>query len=192
MNLLLVIILILTDAFFYGYCYEHKIKGSKHSIGIFGGKISNSLYNLFNPLIYLLFREYPFRGNTYVPFYRLLVQWPLDILALLYLWYNGSEISFFGYYAGTFQFYGMVLAIYFEFKEYGYYVVLDQLKHVKKEFEVKARDIPRKNIFSFGYTYWLERIYFSGAWLFMPYFSYNKFESSALGGLIILILSNFF
>lgn len=192
MNLVLVIILILTDAFFYGYCYEHRIKGGKHSIGIFGGRISKILYNIFNPLIYFLFKEYPFRGNIYVPFYRLLVQWPLDILVLWLLWFNGTGIVIRDIYIGTFQFYGMLLAIYFMIKEYGYYLVLDQLKLAKKEYVEKARLQPRKNIFSFGYTYWLERIYFSGAWLFMPYFNYKKFKISALIGLIILIISNLF
>lgn len=188
--MLFTILLILTDAFFYGYCYEHRLKGDKNPVGIFNNKFSSSLYEFLNPLVYFLFREYPFRGNIYVPFYRLLIQWPLDLLALWYLWVHGTGIIVWDIYLGTHQFWGMVLAIYFMLKEYGYYAVLDQTE-LLDEAEEKAKIIPRKNIFSAGYTYWLERIYFAGAWLFMPYFKKERFEFSAIIGYIFLSFSNF-
>lgn len=200
MNLLLAIILIFSDSFFYGYCYEYRLareKGNKteNEIGIFKHHIFAFLYNILHPVIKFLFWELPFRANTYVPLYRLLIQWPLDLLALWYLWnpHLGSEtgLTVFGYYAGTWEFWGFLLFIYALGKEFGYYCFMGQIPSLKTTYEEESKKMPRKNIFSFGYTYWLERIYFAGAWLFMPYYTYKKFLWSSVVGLFCLIVSNF-
>lgn len=200
MNVFLSIILAFTDAFFYGYCYEYRIareKGEdpKTEIGIFDNHFFAFLYNSTHLLVKLFFLEFQFRGKTYVPLYRLFIQWPLDGLALWYLWnpHWGAEegLRLFGIYLGTWEFWGFLMFIYAMGKELGYYLFMGQWKLIAKEYEEKSRLHPRTKILKAGYTYWLERLYFAGAWLFIPYYSFKKFYWSVLIGFTLMCISNF-
>jgi small-conductance mechanosensitive channel len=119
-----------------------------------------------NKLLFL-FWELKHKGRTIVPVYRLL-QGLLDAGAI-YLIYT---------YSGIVPLAGFILAWYSMAKEYLYYIFMWQWQ-VMLNFENDDVD-----------TYWLERIYFSGYWLFKSGFTFKRFTVSAAIGLIILIISN--
>lgn len=119
-----------------------------------------------NKLLFL-FWELKYRGRIVAPVYRLL-QGLLDVgaLYLLYTHYGIIPLA------------GFIVAWYCMLKEYLYYIFMWQWQ-VMLNFENDDVD-----------TYWLERIYFSGFWLFRSGFSFKLFTVSAAFGLIILIISN--
>lgn len=114
-----------------------------------------------------LFWELQYKGRIVLPVYRLL-QGLLDAAAL-FLIYT---------YSGLIPLAGFVIAWYSMLKEYLYYVFMWQWQ-VMLNFENDDID-----------TYWLERFYFSGFWLFRNGFKFKLFTASAFIGLIILIISN--
>lgn len=142
MNLIATLILTLSDAFWYGYCYEKR--------GWFKS---------------WLFKEYPFKGETWVPFYRVFIQWHLDGWAI-YLVYH---------YCGIWALILMLLSWFCQIKEGGYYIILGQWKNLKNGDNM----------------YWLNRIYFSQWWFYENNFKVKYFAWSLIVGLAFLITSNF-
>lgn len=141
---ILTIILSLSDAFWYGYCYEKK--------GWFKT---------------WLFWEWAVMGEKWVPFYRLGIQWPLDIIVL---WVVYDYCGFWGVLL-------MVIAWYLMVKEMNYYLVLGQWKVLKRLETTKE------------HVYWLDRLWFSGAWVFIDGFTVKRFVYSYIAGLVMLALS---
>jgi hypothetical protein len=188
LNIYLTIILIISDAFCYGFCYEKK--------GWFKG---------------WLFKEWkpPWSEHTMVPFYRLFFQWPLDILALYLVMYGAMfpppAPLCEGEYIRTI---GMLIAWYLMIKEGGYYLVLGQWQGLVRN-ETYYEFPNWQRIFSNTNTYWLTRWYFAGKFLFIKtqstlmsegllsfYITDYGFRRAAFGwscafGLIIMVISNF-
>lgn len=138
------IMLSLSDAFWYGWVHEIKgwLKGS-------------------------LFLEWPMFGEKWVPFYRLLIQWPLDIAAV-WLVYDAL-----GFWSALL----MVLSWYFMIKEMNYYLILGQLNELKRFEKEKVK------------VYWLDRLYFSGALFFVDGFTVRNFIISYAISWLFLIIS---
>ena len=166
LNVIVTLILILSDSFWYGYVYEIK------------GWLKRSLFKVWKP-----------GKEPYVPFYRLLVQWPLDLIALYLVWLQGWK-----------PFIGMLIAWYLMIKEGGYYVVLGQWGMIDSYSKLIAKQSSIEN----ENTYWLKRFFFAGKWIFPTYkfdmvaftitdygFRRTSFGWSCIFGLIILLLSNF-
>ena len=141
---ILTIILSLSDAFWYGWVNEKK------------GWLKNSL-----------FKGWPMFGETWLPFYRLLVQWPLDISAV---WIVYDALGFWSVLL-------MILSWYFMVKEMNYYLILGEW-NVLKRFEKENVNV-----------YWLDRLYFSGSLFFAAGFTVKNFVISYIIGLGLLILS---
>jgi hypothetical protein len=112
-----------------------------------------------------LFKEFQFKGITIVPFYRLL-QGTLDIIAI-YLTYD---------WFGLWNTLAMLVAWYLMFKEYAYYIFMNQLRYLEI-FEEENLNV-----------YWLKRFYFSGWFLFKDKFTVKKFQLSFILSVIILII----
>lgn len=141
---ILTILLSSSDAFWYGWVHEIK------------GWLKNSL-----------FREWPFNGEKWVPFYRLLIQWPLDIAALWIVYDNcGIWVAVF-----------MLLAWGFMNKEMNYYLILGQWSELQRYEREKVK------------VYWLDsRIYFSGYIFFIDGFTVKRFVwSYALSWLFLAV-----
>lgn len=115
-----------------------------------------------------LFWELQYKGHTVVPVYRIL-QGLLDITAM-YLVYT---------YSGLIPLIGFIVAWYLMLKEYLYYIFMWQWQELLN-YETDVEDV-----------YWLERVYFSGYWLFRNGFKFWRFTVSAVVGLGILIISNY-
>lgn len=173
------------DAYLYGYCYEYRLVflslrnanqglasamfSQSYAPGIFGGRVSDFVFRALRPVIKFLFIEWKPGAEKLVPFYRVLVQWPLDIAGLYFTWK----------YSGLYDLAGTLLALYFMVKEALYYVWLNQFDEVKL-YEEKIR-------LGFMDVWWLKRIYFAGAWEFRP-FTYYKFVVSFLAGVTLYYL----
>lgn len=156
LNIIVTALLILSDASFYGYAYE-----IKHWF-------KSWLFWEWKPGTKLLWLIPNKDDKTYVPYYRLFIQWPLDGLALYLVWGQGFL-----------PFFGMILAWACMVKEGGFYLVLGQWGGLKKD-EAENKDM-----------WWLKRAYFTGSFLFTDRFSVKKFAWSCIIGLAILVISNF-
>jgi hypothetical protein len=161
MNLIFVFISTFLDAYLYGYCYENQIKKENNPAGIFSGKISASLYNLFKPVIKFLFIEWkPFK-ESWVPFYRVLIQWQIDFWGLYFTY----KIT------GIVPFIGSLIAIFLCEKEFGFYKLLGQIDLTK----------------TYTNPYWLKRPYFIFGWV---EYDPILFDKCFKWGFWILIASN--
>jgi hypothetical protein len=165
LNVFLLGALIFIDAFCYGYINEICIKGAvENPSGIFGGKLSRGIYEKFRGF-WLWLMEPEFFYGGYEPIRYRIIQKLLEITFILISYFFGS--------AGEAA--GLLLAHYFLTNEYGYYVLLSQLKFAKKYR---------------GRVSWLTHWYQSGYWMLKEY-NYQTFRLSAIIGLLILIISNF-
>ena len=174
----------------YGYFYEYRIKGHLNPIGIFGyAKLFvQGLYDLFKRQINWLFQEYSIvitKENEGVLVdhhnvfrYRVLIQFVIDVL-FLWLIYNygiGFNVNIWwpvDWLVYHLEFTCTLLGIFFVVKEFGYYIILGQLKLVK---EYK------------GNPYWLHRLYFITGYFS---FTYNRFKISFIIGCIIISIPYF-
>lgn len=155
------------DSYLYGYCFEVMILAAHNPIGIFSGRISYAIFKILQPVLkYFIFLILPFRGEKWVPVYRLLIQWPLDGAAL-----------YFAYKYSIFTFIGMLIAIFLVVKERGFYFELGQGEIIKG---YSDKDPSKEK------PYWLERFYF--VFCYVEY-SPERFDRFAIIGSIILILS---
>ena len=160
---------IFIDAFAYGFGYENKIQKLNEPTGIFKGPISNFFWDNFQWFWEFIFWEWKpktgsFKGETLVPFYRILIQWPLDIIGL-YLAYRC-----FGWLYLTFN----MILIFFTYKEYGYYKLLGQEAQTK----------------TFVNPFWLIRKYFIFGWIGYKAEDFSMlFEIGALFSGVMLLLN---
>jgi hypothetical protein len=140
----LTLVLSASDAFWYGFCHEIK--------RWFGKSI---------------FKEYQMQGETWVPFYRLFIQWPLDIAAVSAVYLTG------GFWATLW----MLGAWYFMNKEMNYYLALGQWKELRR-YEKEGINV-----------YWLDRLYFSGSMFFIGGFTVKGFVTSYIISWVCLAVS---
>lgn len=190
MSITFFILAIFVDALMYGYFYQYQIKGHINPVGIF--KKNNSfwlgLFQKYRTNIKWLFQEYSVvitKENAGVLLdhhnvfrYRVIVQFTLDAIFLTCLYFFGYGIE-----TNTFfvidwitlhlEFCCTLLGIFFVVKEFGYYLILDQLQLVKS-FEADP--------------YWLNRLYFITGYY---KFSYTKFRNSFIIGCIIISIPYF-
>lgn len=137
------------------------------SLAILDALLYGYFYEQRKNKLWFLFWELQYRGRVIVPVYRLL-QGLLDAGALYLIYINGGLIPLIGF----------AVAWYCMLKEYLYYIFMWQWQAMLN-FENDDID-----------TYWLERLYFSGFWLFKNGFKFKLFTVSAIMGMIILIISN--
>lgn len=112
------------------------------------------------------FWETVWQGQAIYPLYRIF-QGLLDIGAIWFVLYK----------RGVWQAGAMVLSWYFMIKECLYYVFIG--------------DLIQMQYYNGLHLYWLERIWFSGFWIFYNGFNLTLFVLSAGIGLSALIISNF-
>jgi len=165
MNFAAVAVLILVDAWSYGFVLEHVILRKGYNVGIFGFRIFDWLVDRsFGFWIWLM--DAGISGEPVI--YRIF-QKMLEVGVVVWVYFN------YGWFAAG----GILWAFYWELNEYGYYVILGQVKQVVKGYE----EFP-------GKLNWLIRFYQSGYWIFRREFTEKKFRYSAIVGLVGLIISN--
>lgn len=117
----------------------------------------------------IIFWTLEYKGMEIYPVYRTM-EFLLNVYAL-YLVYQWS---------GIYALLGMLLAFYFHVKDVVYYIELGKIQEV---IDMEKTDTK---------TYWLTHFFQAGYWLFRKGFKAVPFFVSALIGLVISILSNYF
>lgn len=101
---------VLFDSFFFGFCYEIKLKGLYLNRGIFNSRIFDTIYNGISGFVEFLFSK--------MIIYRI-VQKIFEIMGLIIIWQlTGSYIPVIG----------LILSHYFMSYDLGYYFLMNQFE----------------------------------------------------------------